>query len=94
MRLTAFTDYGLRALMRLAGDPERVFTTEEVAKEFSISRNYLTKVVQELADAGFVATHRGGGGGFRLAPGRGHLDRRGGPAPEGARRYPTSLGVS
>lgn len=67
MRLTAFTDYGLRALMRLAGEPERVFTTEEVATEFAISRNHLTKVVRELADAGFVDTHRGAGGGFRLA---------------------------
>ena len=33
MRLTAFTDYGLRALMRLAGEPERLFTTEEIANE-------------------------------------------------------------
>jgi Rrf2 family transcriptional regulator, nitric oxide-sensitive transcriptional repressor len=66
MRLTAFTDYGLRALMRLAG-ADRVFTTEEIAKEFAISRNHLTKVVHELGDAGFVATHRGSGGGFRLA---------------------------
>jgi Rrf2 family nitric oxide-sensitive transcriptional repressor len=53
--------------MRLAGEPERVFTTEEVATEFAISRNHLTKVVRELADAGFVDTHRGAGGGFRLA---------------------------
>lgn len=67
MRLTTFTDYGLRALMRLAGEPERVFTTDEIAREFDISRNHLTKVVRELAEAGFVATHRGAGGGFRLA---------------------------
>jgi Rrf2 family transcriptional regulator, nitric oxide-sensitive transcriptional repressor len=67
MRLTAFTDFGLRALMRLAGEPERLFTTEEIAKELAISRNHLTKVVGELADAGIVATHRGAGGGFRLA---------------------------
>src|SRR5262249_41892496 len=67
MRLTSFTDYGLRALMRLAGEPERLFTTEEIADEFAISRNHLTKVVRKLAEAGFVATHRGGGGGFRLA---------------------------
>jgi Rrf2 family transcriptional regulator, nitric oxide-sensitive transcriptional repressor len=67
MRLTAFTDYGLRALMRLAGEPERLFTTKEIADEFKISRNHLTKVVRELADAGIVATHRGAGGGFRLA---------------------------
>ena len=45
MRLTAFTDYGLRALMRLAGEPERLFTTEEIAREFDISRHHLTKVV-------------------------------------------------
>ncbi|MEQ1669837.1 MAG: Rrf2 family transcriptional regulator [Hyphomicrobium sp.] len=67
MRLTSFTDYGLRALMRLASEPQRTFTTDEIAAEFDVSRNHLTKVVRELADAGFVATQRGGGGGFRLA---------------------------
>ena len=30
MRLTAFTDYGVRILMRLAGEPERLFTIEEM----------------------------------------------------------------
>lgn len=67
MRLTSFTDFGLRALMRLASEPERIFTTDEIAREFEISRNHLTKVVRDLADAGFIATQRGGGGGFRLA---------------------------
>lgn len=67
MRLTSFTDFGLRALMRLAGEPERSFTTDEIATEFDISRHHLTKVVRELADAGFVRTQRGAGGGFRLA---------------------------
>jgi Rrf2 family nitric oxide-sensitive transcriptional repressor len=67
MRLTAFTDYGLRALMRLAGEPERLFTTEEIAREFDISRHHLTKVVRELAEGGFVTTQRGAAGGFRLA---------------------------
>jgi Rrf2 family nitric oxide-sensitive transcriptional repressor len=67
MRLTAFTDYGLRALMRLAGEPGRVFTTEVIARELAISRNHLTKVVQALAGGGILATQRGAGGGFRLA---------------------------
>jgi Rrf2 family transcriptional regulator, nitric oxide-sensitive transcriptional repressor len=67
MRLTSFTDYGLRALMRLAGEPDRIFTTDEIANEFAISGNHLTKVVRELAYAGFITTHRGAGGGFRLA---------------------------
>ncbi len=67
MRLTAFTDFGLRTLMRLAGDPERSFTTDEIATEFNISRNHLTKVVRDLAGTGYVRTRRGAGGGFRLA---------------------------
>jgi Rrf2 family nitric oxide-sensitive transcriptional repressor len=67
MRLTSFTDFGLRALMRLAGEPDRLFTTEEIAREFAISRHHLTKVIRELALAGIITTQKGAGGGFRLA---------------------------
>ena len=67
MRLTSFTDFGLRALMRLAGDTERVFTTDAMAREFGVSRNHLAKVIRELAAAGIVGTQRGSRGGFRLA---------------------------
>ena len=67
MRLTSFTDFALRALMRLAGEPERSFATHEIAAEFCISRNHLAKVVRDLADGGFIATQRGAGGGFSLA---------------------------
>ena len=67
MRLTSFTDFALRTLMRLAGEPERLFATNEIAAEFRISRNHLAKVVRDLADSGFIATHRGAGGGFSLA---------------------------
>lgn len=67
MQLTSFTDFGLRALMRLAGDRDRTFTTTQIADEFGISRHHLTKVVRRLAQAGFIATRRGAGGGFRLS---------------------------
>ena len=67
MRLTSFTDFGLRALMRLAGEPGRSFATNEIAAEFGISRNHLAKVVRDLADSGFITTQRGVGGGFTLA---------------------------
>lgn len=73
MRLTYFTDYGMRALMRLAGEPDRLFTTEEIAREFGISRNHLMKVVRKLAVAGVVATQKGASGGFRLAKPAGEL---------------------
>jgi len=67
MRLTSFTDFALRALMRLAGEPTRSFATSEIAAEFGISRNHLAKVVRDLASFGFIATQRGAGGGFTLA---------------------------
>lgn len=67
MRLTSFTDYGLRMLMRMASAPERAFSTAELADEFRLSRHHLTKIMQRLAGAGIVATRRGGGGGAVLA---------------------------
>ena len=67
MRLTSFTDYGLRVLMRLAGDPDRAFSTADLADEFRVSRNHLAKVISALAGAGYLETRRGGGGGARLA---------------------------
>ncbi|SER87014.1 transcriptional regulator, BadM/Rrf2 family [Tranquillimonas rosea] len=67
MRLTSFTDYGLRALMRMASDPDRAFSTAEIADEFGVSRNHLNKIIQRLARHGFVATRRGAGGGAMLA---------------------------
>lgn len=67
MRLTSFTDYGLRVLMRLAGDAQRAFTAAELAAEFRVSRAHLAKVVSALSAAGWIETRRGGAGGFHLA---------------------------
>ena len=67
MRLTSFTDYGLRVLMRMAGTPDRPFTTAELADEFRVSRNHLAKVISTLSAAGYLETRRGGGGGAVLA---------------------------
>ncbi len=67
MRLAAFTDYGLRVLMRLADAPDQLSTTTSIANEFHIPYNHLAKVVQDLARGGFIITQRGAGGGIRLA---------------------------
>ncbi|MDA7427600.1 Rrf2 family transcriptional regulator [Primorskyibacter aestuariivivens] len=67
MRLTSFTDYGLRVLMRMAGNPARAFTTAELADELQVSRNHLAKVISALAAARLLDTRRGGGGGATLA---------------------------
>lgn len=67
MRLTSFTDYGLRMLMRMAAAPDRAVSTAEMAEEFGLSRHHLTKIMQHLAHGGIVETRRGGGGGAVLA---------------------------
>lgn len=53
--------------MRMAGEPDRPFTTAELAEEFSISRNHLAKVISALSAGGYLKTRRGGGGGAELA---------------------------
>jgi Rrf2 family nitric oxide-sensitive transcriptional repressor len=66
MRLTVMTDYALRVLMYAAATPDRLVTIDEITRAYGVSRNHLTKVVQELARHGFIETTRGRGGGIRL----------------------------
>ncbi|MFV2001630.1 MAG: Rrf2 family transcriptional regulator [Paracoccaceae bacterium] len=73
MRLNAFTDFGLRVLTRLAGDPTRGFATRELARSFAVSQHHLNKVVTSLSKAGYVVTKRGRGGGLRLAKPAGEI---------------------
>lgn len=67
MRLTSFTDYGLRVLMRMAGAPGQPFTVADLANELRVSRNHLAKVISALAAGAYLETRRGGGGGAMLA---------------------------
>ncbi len=67
MRLTLHTDYALRLLMLLALEPDKSHTVEDVSRRYGVSRNHLNKVVQTLAQAGFIESQRGRGGGVRLA---------------------------
>lgn len=67
MRLTRFTDYGLRALIYLALRPEELASIAEIAQAYRISENHMVKVVHHLGQAGLVETIRGRNGGIRLA---------------------------
>jgi Rrf2 family nitric oxide-sensitive transcriptional repressor len=67
LRLTNFTDYGLRMLMLLAAEPARDRSSVDLAQELGLSRNHLAKIIQHLSHAGLVETRRGSSGGLRLA---------------------------
>ncbi len=67
MRLTVYTDYGLRLLMYVALKKGELATIQEVADAYGISKNHLMKVTYNLGRHGFLETVRGRGGGFRLA---------------------------
>jgi len=67
MRLTRFTEYGLRVLMYTASAPAGRTTIAEIAQAFSISQSHLMKVVHQLGRMGVLANVRGRNGGIRLA---------------------------
>lgn len=67
MRLLAATDFSLRLLIRLAEAPGRHRSTEHLAQAIGVPRNHVHKIVQDLAEAGFVRTIRGAQGGVMLA---------------------------
>jgi Rrf2 family nitric oxide-sensitive transcriptional repressor len=68
MRLTQFSDIGLRVLIYLAGaDKQRALVTVgEIARQFDIPANHLVKVVGHLARMGWIQASRGRHGGLRL----------------------------
>lgn len=73
MRLTRFSDIGLRVLVYLERADEQSLaraqpvTVAEIAKQFAIPQNHLVKVVAELAKIGWIKSTRGRNGGLRLA---------------------------
>ena len=60
--------YAIRAAAALARVPRGKFIgAGELAKQIDAPRNYLSKILQELARHGVLESQKGVGGGFRLA---------------------------
>ena len=68
MVLSQTATYALQALVTLAGlQPGERATVDELAEGLGRPRNYLSKILHQLASAGVLDSSRGPGGGFRLA---------------------------
>lgn len=68
MRVTRFSDIGLRVLIYLsrASENRAPATVAEIAGQFDIPANHLVKVVGQLVRAGWIQATRGRNGGLRL----------------------------
>jgi len=66
MRLSRFTDIGLRSLMYLGARGERA-SARAVADAYGVSKDHVMKSLQALTDLGLVDATPGRYGGFRLA---------------------------
>jgi Rrf2 family nitric oxide-sensitive transcriptional repressor len=68
MRITRFSDMGLRVLIYLAGaDKHRALVTvAEIARQFDLPPHHLVKVVGQLARFGWIQALRGRKGGLLL----------------------------
>jgi len=66
VQLTSYTDYAFRTLIALSCVAPEKLTANEISESYDISLNHLLKVVQKLAELGYVETTRGKSGGIRL----------------------------
>ncbi len=68
MRFTRFTDLSMRVLMYLTYEkPRNMVTVAELSHRFNWSRHHVVKVVNFMSRQGWIAAHRGRGGGVMLA---------------------------
>lgn len=68
LQISRKIDYGLRAMIFLAGRPagERI-AFREIARQIRVPEEFLAKILRTLADAGLLLSWRGNGGGYALA---------------------------
>ena len=65
--ISTTSQYALRALINIASlPPGTTVLSQDLAEATQVPRNYLSKVLLSLRNAGFLQSTRGAGGGYRL----------------------------
>ena len=64
--ISSTAKYALRAVVYLAGQPDRYVNRTEMSAATSVPHEYLLKVLHQLDDAKLVESRRGPRGGYRL----------------------------
>lgn len=68
MQIPRRVDYGLRAVIHLAGqEPDKCCSIAQIAKHQGVPRKFLEKIIQDLIRGGLIKSKRGSTGGYTLA---------------------------
>lgn len=67
MHVSVKTLHGLRALSKLAGQPDTYRSAQELAAQKYIDRDYLIQILNELKNENIIASKKGPSGGYVLA---------------------------
>lgn len=67
MKLQKASRFALYAVLHLACDPGKQFSTAEIAESYGVSIHHLAKVMRTLVRSGLIESVRGVGGGYRFA---------------------------
>ena len=67
MKLQKASRYALYAVLHLASEPGKQFSTAEIADSYDVSIHHLAKVMRTLVRSGLIESVRGVGGGYRFS---------------------------
>ncbi len=67
MTRTKKSEYGLRALVYMACNPEKKFSVKEISGKEDISKRYLEQIFLTLKKLGLIISSKGSQGGYILA---------------------------
>jgi Rrf2 family protein len=73
MRISMKAEYGVRALLELAGSPDEALQSAEIARRQRIPGPFLDQVLMTLRRAGLVRSVRGPHGGHQLSRAAGEI---------------------
>ena len=66
MKLQKASRYALYAVLHLASEPGKQFSTADIAEHYGVSTHHLAKVMRALVRCGLIESVRGVGGGYRF----------------------------
>lgn len=66
MRITNAAEYAIRAILKMAMEPDKVFTATELFVDIEAPQKFLSKILQKLAQKKILFSIRGIKGGFRI----------------------------